>query len=241
MKNTKLQALIASALGDGCLRKQCKNGNAHLQFSSIHRENCAFRNRMLETNSKITKNRNNGYKQSWIYKFRTPADRDVTRVYNMSLKELLDNIDKLGVAMWFYDDGSLHKSKLFYNLNTHSFSKEEHIEYIIPFFRGIGLNPILRKDKTYWCVTFNKRDNAVWISDLLAEFYISEMDYKIYPSTSFLKGFQYKNNYFISLHDISTVLNLSRNNVLQLLNYRKEIKRINYLDVQRLSKPGFWE
>lgn len=60
-------------------------------------------------------------------------------INQMPLKEVLDNLDDLGLALWFYDDGSLHQTKLFYNLCTHKFSREIHEDILVPFFNKWGI------------------------------------------------------------------------------------------------------
>lgn len=51
-------------------------------------------------------------------------------------------MDDLGLAMWFYDDGSLHQTKLFYNLNTQAFSKETNEQIIVLFLAKYNIHAV---------------------------------------------------------------------------------------------------
>ena len=75
------------------------------------------------------------------------ADINITKLHNLSLEDKLDLLDELGLALWFYDDGSLHKKNGFFNLNTHSFNEEIHQDVLKPYFEKLGLKPDIYKDK----------------------------------------------------------------------------------------------
>lgn len=85
----------------------------------------------------------------------THASEDITKIRNMSIQEALELMDDLGLAMWFYDDGSLHQTKLFYNLNTQAFSKETNEQIIVPFLAKYNIYAVptierKKNGKEYW-------------------------------------------------------------------------------------------
>lgn len=82
----------------------------------------------------------NGYSKTGIWQFHSHVSPDITAIKNMSIEEALSLMDEQGLAMWFYDDGSLHKTKLFYNLNTQAYSEEVNKELFVPFLSKFNIN-----------------------------------------------------------------------------------------------------
>lgn len=111
----------------------------------------------------------NGYNQTPIYRFYTHVNPDITKIKNMSIEEALTLMDDLGLALWFYDDGSLHKNKLFYNLNTQAYSEEVNRELFVPFLKKFNINamPTVERKKDgreFWYLRIGKYDGAYEIS-----------------------------------------------------------------------------
>lgn len=151
LSNEQLQVLISGKFGDGCLHTpRNENSNSVYSTNCIHKEYIEYKHRLLGNLSfNILEEVNRGFKQNTIYRFSTHTSEDITKIRNMSLQEALNLMDELGLALWFYDDGSLHKTKLFYNLNTQAFSKEENKEIFIPFLTKFGITaiPTIEKKK----------------------------------------------------------------------------------------------
>ena len=108
-------------------------------------------------------------------------------VFHMNIEDALNLLDDLGIALWLYDDGSLHKTKLFYNLNTQGFSEEVNKELFVPFFLkfGIKAKPTIERKKDgreFWYLRVGKYDGAYEISELLNKYKVNCFDYKVWSS-----------------------------------------------------------
>lgn len=129
----------------------------------------------------------NGYNQTPIYRFYTHVNPDITKIKNMSIEEALTLMDDLGLALWFYDDGSLHKNKLFYNLNTQAYSEEVNRELFVPFLKKFNINAVptveRKKDgREFWYLRVGKYDGAYEISQILNKYPINCYNYKVWSS-----------------------------------------------------------
>lgn len=129
----------------------------------------------------------NGYNQTPIYRFYTHVNPDITKIKNMSIEEALTLMDDLGLALWFYDDGSLHKNKLFYNLNTQAYSEEVNRELFVPFLKKFNINAVptveRKKDgREFWYLRIGKYDGAYEISQILNKYPINCYNYKVWSS-----------------------------------------------------------
>ncbi len=92
----------------------------------------------------------------------------------------------MGVALWFYDDGSMHKNRYFYNLNTHAFSKEIQESLFVPFFNKLGIFPKLATDnkkdgRSFTYLRIDIHDGAFEINNILRKYPIKSFNYKIWP------------------------------------------------------------
>lgn len=129
------QVFLSGVLGDGGIYTTNTN-------STYYKTNCKFEE-YIDYKSKLLgdmfkhkhKQEYNGFCNTPIYIMRSCSSNLLKVIKNMSIEEILNYIDDLGIALWFYDDGSLHKHDLFYNLNTQAFSKEIQENLFIPFFK----------------------------------------------------------------------------------------------------------
>lgn len=189
LNNEQLQVLISGKFGNGylCTPKTAKS-NSKFETNCIYKEYIEFKKDLLgDLAFNITSGINKGFKNNTIYKLSTHASEDITKVRNMSMQEALELMDELGLAMWFYDDGSLHQTKLFYNLNTQAFSKEDNEQIIVPFLAKHGINAIptierKKNGKEYWYLRIPKYQGAYEISQILSKYPISCYNYKIWSS-----------------------------------------------------------
>ena len=129
----------------------------------------------------------NWYNQTPIYRFYTHVNPDITKIKNMSIEEALTLMDDLGLALWFYDDGSLHKNKLFYNINTQAYSEEVNRELFVPFLKKFNINAVptveRKKDgREFWYLRIGKYDGAYEISQILNKYPINCYNYKVWSS-----------------------------------------------------------
>lgn len=186
------QVLLTGVFGDGCITNKVKG--CSYSTNSIHKEYVEKKKYLLGelVRTEVRDSVNRGYKQNTIYSFASLSSKDVKIFIQRPLKSLLKDMTDLGLALWFYDDGSLHKKNLFYNLNTHKFSKEEHEEVLFPFFRSWGLEPQLFVDKKkdgriFYYTYFGKHFGAYKISNLLAKYPINCYNYKLWSSETIQK------------------------------------------------------
>lgn len=202
LSNNQLQVLLTGKFGDGCF---CGNTGVKLypnmtynfsyQTSSIHKNYLEFKKELLG-NLCITPVKtimNTGYKQGVIHTLHTKTSPEITKIALSSSENLLKQMDELGLALWFYDDGSKHKTKEFYNLNTQAFSKEFNEDAIIPFLKTkFDITAILTKDKKkdgkeFWYLRIGKYNGAFIISQILQKYYVNCFDYKLISSETILK------------------------------------------------------
>lgn len=193
--NEQKQIILSGIVGDGYLQFSSKaTHNVSMTFTSIHKEYLEYKASFLgDLGYSITSTMNKGFKKNIIHKLRVFSDERLTNMsYKYNLKFLLTELDELGIAMWFYDDGALHKTKHFYNLSTHGFSEEEHIKYIIPFFKKNSMFPKLRVERKkdgriLHYLSFNKYSGADKISSILQKYYVNCFNYKIWSSETIQK------------------------------------------------------
>lgn len=144
LTNEQLQVLVSGKFGDGNLSiPKTPTSNSHYSTNCVHREYLEFKKQLLgDLSSDITETTNKGFKANTIYRMNSKTLEDITKIRNMSIQEALDLLDDLGLALWIYDDGSLHKTKLFYNINTQAFSEEVNKNLFVPFFKKFGISAI---------------------------------------------------------------------------------------------------
>lgn len=183
MNNIVKQILIGSVLGDGHITK-----SGRFQTGSKYLEWVTFKASILK---EYTSNKwynfieENGYSKTPYHTMRTLISSDIKKIYKMSLPQLLEELDEIGLAVWVYDDGSFHKNNLFYNLNTHSFTLQEHIQYIIPALAKFGVIAEVMKERKkdnriFYYTYISKRRGAQIINKILKKYPIECYSYKTY-------------------------------------------------------------
>jgi hypothetical protein len=105
----------------------------------------------------------------------------------MDIETALNLMDDLGVALWFYDCGSLHKTKLFYNLNTQAFSQEINQDLFVPFLSKFGIfaKPTIerkRDGREFWYLRISRYEGAYEITQLLNKYPVHCYNYKVWSS-----------------------------------------------------------
>lgn len=189
LSNEQLQVIVSGKFGDGCIStpKTCVDSSMY-RTNCIHEEYIDFKCKLLGdlvSNKNVAENK--GYKQNTIYSIYTHTNPDITAIKNMDIESALGLMDELGLAMWFYDDGSLHKQKLFYNLNTQAFTREENEDLFVPFLKKFDINAkttIERKKdgREFWYLRVGKYDGAYEISQILSKYPLNCFNYKIWSS-----------------------------------------------------------
>lgn len=189
LSNEQLQVILTGKFGDGCLStpKSCID-NSLYSSSCIYEEYVDYKMNLLgELAGTKSYTAINGYSKKPIWRFHTHVHPDITVIKNMDIENSLNLMDDLGLALWFYDDGSLHKTKHFYNLNTQVFSEEINRDLLVPFLSkfNIKAKPTIerKKDgKEYWYLRIGRYDGAYEISKILSRYPVNCYSYKIWSS-----------------------------------------------------------
>lgn len=189
LSNEQIQVLLTGKFGDGCLStpKSCVD-NSLYSSNSIHEEYVDFKMKLLgNLASKKSHISSNGYAKTPIWQFHTHVSPDITKIKNMDIETALNLMDDLGVALWFYDDGSLHKTKLFYNLNTQAFSQEINQDLFVPFLSKFGIfaKPTIerkRDGREFWYLRISRYEGAYEITQLLNKYPVHCYNYKVWSS-----------------------------------------------------------
>jgi hypothetical protein len=190
--NKQIQVLLTGTFGDGCISYN-KSGTSVYTTNCIHKEYINYKKDLLgDLFSSQSEGINQGYKQNMIYKLLSKCNKQITQLHNLSLEDKLEKLDELGLALWFYDDGSLHKNRLFFNLNTHSFNEEVHNDVLMPFFKKLGFSPKVFKDKkkdgrVFSYLYFGKHFGAYEIMQILQKYPVECFKYKIWSSETIQK------------------------------------------------------
>lgn len=194
LENQEKQLLISLYLGDGCFRTSEVSNRTQVITSCIQKDYLLWKKSLCVNlqSREVTDHINMGYKKyAPIYKWSIPTQDSITEIANMSLEEKVNNLDELGLALWFYDDASMHKEKLFYNLCTHAFSYEDQLIFIEALERKFNISATLRlenkKDgRKFYYLSVNKFNGAFEVSEILNKYHIDCFDYKVWSSSTSL-------------------------------------------------------
>lgn len=196
LTNNETQLLISLYLGDGSYIKQSISGDYGIYTSSIHKELIYFKHSLVSTLKKSDPkwiDNSKGYnKNGYLYKFLINTDKRNTLIYNLPLESKLESLDELGLALWFYDDGSLHKNKLFYNLCTHSFSIEEQELMVQKLYEKFNIKCKLTREskkdgRIFYYLRVSKYEGAFEIATALNNNPVQELMYKCWSSETIQK------------------------------------------------------
>jgi len=185
------QVLLTGYYGDGYLVNQ-KGSNYYYGASSIVRPLLELKYNLLGdlVNKEIKEVDNSGgYGNGNIFKLETKKSKVITEFTKLSDQIKLNKFTELGIALWFYDDGSLHQKNSFYNLCTHKYSKEFQEDLLIPKLKEFGINARVaverKKDgRVFWYLRVNRHDGAIEVSEILNKYPVSGMRYKMWSSTT---------------------------------------------------------
>lgn len=196
LNNEQVQVLLTGRFGDGCLCKSTGNKEYHYYTNCIYEEYLQFKSSLLGnlvSDAGIKSSTNRGFKDNVIYKFATHSSPLITSIAELSIEEALNLMDELGLALLIYDDGSLHKDKLFYNINTQAYSKEVNSNLIAPFlFKKFNIKAIptteRKKDGREYCyLRVGKWDGSEIITNILGKYFVPCYNYKLWSSETIQK------------------------------------------------------
>ena len=130
-----LQLVYSLKLGDGCFVKNSSGerfgtSTYYVQCSSVNLDYISHKKSILDKlgvyTRPISDKGKSGYKKdSKIYYFWTRVHPLITKVGNMSVLEILDNLDIEGLVYFFLDDGTFHQNKHFGHIYCNTFNDEE--------------------------------------------------------------------------------------------------------------------
>lgn len=190
LTNETLQILLSGKLGDGSFLK-CVNGDAFTS-NCIHKEYIDFKCNLISKDIEChtRSNINMGYKKREIHHLSTKSTSEIKLINHLSIEETMKLLDDFGLALWIYDDGSLHKTKLFYNICTHSFTREIQEDIMIPILKSkwdINAQCIIERKKDgreFWYLIVRKYHGARIITELLSKIELECFKYKLWSSTT---------------------------------------------------------
>lgn len=190
LSNNQIQVLLTGRIGDGCYHRRDKSQNYTVTYSSIHHEYMLFKKYLLGSicqPSICVRQQRSNYKAGAIYSIVVNTETTVNYIAEMDLEAILYELDELGLAIWFYDDGTLHKNKHFYQLSTHSYTEEEHFYVLAPFFasHGIIARPTIerkRDGREFWYLGIGKYQGADKVNALLNKYPLDCFKYKLWSS-----------------------------------------------------------
>lgn len=192
LNEKQVQVILTGTFGDGCIVLQ-KSGTSYYKTNSINKEYIDYKKELLgDIFSCQYENINQGFKNNTIYTLTTKHLLEITKIHALSIEEKLKKLNDLGLALWFYDDGSLHKKFDFFNLNTHIFSEEIQQDLFIPFFNNLGMYPKILKDKKkdgreFSYLYFGKHFGTFEIMQILQKYPIECFKYKLWSSETIQK------------------------------------------------------
>lgn len=185
MEITKQQkaVMLSGLLGDGSIK------HSHITYNCMYREYMVYK-RQLTGNlakSEVIESDNLGYKKgSKIYTFSMKLNNYSRDLVNKPLSEMINDLDELSLALWIMDDGSLHRKNYFYNINTHSFSREDEENILIPKLNEFGIYPSIMTEKKkdgrlFSYLYISKWNGAMIISRILRKYVVDCYTYKLIP------------------------------------------------------------
>lgn len=190
LSSDESQLLLSLYLGDGSYIKSNRSNNYSVQTSCIHSGLLDFKKSLCSTikTNKVQEFKNHGYNENGkIFKLYFKTNPLINFINSLSFEEKINSLNDLGFALWLYDDGSLHKKKLFYNICTHAFSYEENEKIVRVLNNNFGIIPRITLEKkkdgrTFFYLRVNKYDGADIISSIMERYKIVDMNFKIWNS-----------------------------------------------------------
>lgn len=203
-------AVIGTLLGDGSLSNP-EEGNCRLTFSQKDHAYTLFKVSLFE----------------WLTKVTVYADKDgmlcaytarhpfYTKLYDRMYYEgrktvtlhVMKSLTPLGLALWYMDDGNLHKDKLDVKLYTNCFNFAEHLlmQKILNDLWGLRFNILsykIQNGKKYLYLRLKNADREKFFN-LISPYVIPSMKYKTPQAEGMEK---IKNRPRLSKYDVDEVL-----------------------------------
>jgi len=189
LNRNQVQVLVSGEFGDGHIALK-KSGKGVYKTNCKYLEYLEFKQKLLgNISGKIGYVEKNGYNQNEIYTLSSKTAMELKIIKELDIKTKLSLLDDLGLALWFYDDGSLHRRNGFFNLNTHNYDENTHYNIFVPFFEKLGMKPQVYRDnkkdgRSFCYLYFGKHFGAYEIMKILSKYPIECYKYKLWSSTT---------------------------------------------------------
>ena len=177
------QILYGSMMGDGYIEKKASGACHYSETHNVKQKEYLewkgeqlkrFRARVQIINRKIGK-------ATGLWTSPAPILRDLHKQFytehKIVTRELLNSIDKLGLAIWYQDDGSLNAHR-YVEIYTCSFTNEEHLIMQKWFKEKWDLNVTIAKNRQYNLLRFTKEETNKFFK-IIGEYMHKSMLYKI--------------------------------------------------------------
>ena len=175
---------MGSLLGDGYIRMMPGRRDAFLEInhSATQREYVDWKFTVLENISRSAPKERNGNGRRIAYRFYTRQNPELTTLMNAwyvnGKKYIPENIsiDRMALAVWFMDDGSMCRKSDVY-LNTQQFGLSDQ-NLLLGLLREMGLEASLNRDKQYHRIRFLKSSVPI-LKKLITIHVVPSMRYKL--------------------------------------------------------------
>lgn len=176
--------MIGTILGDGYLRIIPRRKNAFLEVnhSASQKDYVNWKYSVLQSIVKSGPKLKNGNGHRIACRFYTRCHSEITdlfRYFYKDGKKIIPNdldIDPMGLAVWFMDDGSKSGGSLYLNTQQFSVGDQHKLQKLLLDKFGIGSN--LNKDKEYMRIRLITKD-AKKFCDIIRQFIPQSMQYKL--------------------------------------------------------------
>lgn len=191
--NEQKQTILSGILGDGSL-----GVTGNMSFTCIHKEYMDLKHKLLGDLciGDVKVRDNNGYKKGIIYWVSTKVNKYSKNVYSLKTKDFINDLDELGIALWCFDDGALHKKDYFFNINTHAIDLEVQTNVLIPFLNKYNIYPKVYSETKKDGRKFNYLYISLWngvfeLSRMMRRLNLNCYSYKLLPKE--LEDFYFEN------------------------------------------------
>lgn len=82
-----------------------------------------------------------------IYNFRVKAHENIRDVFDLTIEEVINSLDKEDLFLWYMDDGSWHKNRFFAHLYCNMLDDDQLIILMDKIEDLYGMRPRKRKDR----------------------------------------------------------------------------------------------
>lgn len=213
LTDEQLQFVYGSVLGDGCLKRKDFNCNVHLELGHGLKQipYLDFKAAAFEGlhGAKYTRDSDGAayiattplYELERLCSYKSGVGK--LKIYQIP-QEIIDNLDELGLAIWYMDDGTYggYHEKYGSGKSTICCFKFKDKHRMIDMFKNrFGLNPSI-KDRGF---VFDS-ENTIKLHSIIARFVIPSMAYKIHPKFHYLFDYVHKGSKFEYKTITNTVL-----------------------------------